>query len=92
MEKEPASSPPKPQAQQPLRIGGVHLKIVGESLGILQDFPAKLELTCSQEQTACRICFHEGERTLRVQSMAWNKYCPPGRDHWLNGLFSRLLL
>ena len=68
MEKEPVASPPQaqPQAQQPLRIGGVHLKIVGEGLGILQDYSAKLELTCTQEQAACRVCFHEGEWACMV--------------------------
>lgn len=66
MEKEPVASPPQaqPQAQQPLRIGGVHLKIVGEGLGILQDYSAKLELTCTQEQAACRVCFHEGSKKI----------------------------
>ena len=62
MEKEsaPQVSPPSQQ----LRICRVQLRIVGESLGILQDFGKKLELTSEGLDQQCRVCFHEG--TYRV--------------------------
>lgn len=43
-----------------LKISGVELKIVGESLGILKDYKESLDLVCVAEGDACRITFRKG--------------------------------
>ncbi len=47
-------------AAQRLCIAAVQLKIVGESLGILQDFGKQLELVSFVQQQTCRVTFKDG--------------------------------
>ena len=48
---------------QQLCIAAVQLKIVGESLGILQDFGKQLELNSCAEEKRCRVTFRDGTYT-----------------------------
>ena len=49
-----------------LKIAGVQLKIVGESLNILKDYKESLELTCVAEGAeTCRISFIKGSHWCR---------------------------
>ena len=48
-----------------LRVPAVHLRVVGESLEILQEFSSKLELTSTVEGSACRVCFRDGKYRAR---------------------------
>lgn len=43
-----------------LRVPAVQLRVVGESLEILQEFGSKLELTSTVEGRACRVFFRDG--------------------------------
>ena len=66
MDKQDGMDSSKDSPRQPahqLRIASVQLKIVGETLGILQDFGKKLELSCTTEQ-AVVVSFHDGTRTM----------------------------
>lgn len=45
-----------------LKLSGVELKIVGETLGILKDYKESLDLVCVAEGDACRITFRKGVR------------------------------
>ncbi len=64
--EKPGSEPttPSPEqgagATQRLCIAAVQLKIVGESLGILQDFGKQLELVSFVQQQTCRVTFKDG--------------------------------
>lgn len=61
-----ASEPATPNSEQAagaaqqLSIAAVQLKIVGENLGILQDYGKQLELVSSAEQLTCRVSFKDG--------------------------------
>ena len=43
-----------------VRLPAVQLRVVGESLGILQEFSQTLELTCAAEGKTCRVVFRNG--------------------------------
>ena len=43
-----------------LKISGVELKIVGETLSILKDYKESLDLVCVAEGDSCRITFRKG--------------------------------
>jgi len=47
-----------------LRVPAVQLRVVGESLEILQEFGSKLELTSTVEGRACRVFFRDGKETV----------------------------
>lgn len=49
-----------------LKITGVELKIVGETLNILKDFKEKLDLVCVAEGEFCRISFNKGKNVKRI--------------------------
>ncbi len=74
LEKPAGSEPTTPNSEhgsgpgQQLCIAAVQLKIVGESLGILQDFGQRLELVSLAEHQTCRVSFKDG--TCPVSS-AW---------------------
>ena len=51
--------PPSPLARK-VKLAGVQLKIVGESLSIIQDFKDSLDLLCVAEGETCRVTFSKG--------------------------------
>ena len=54
---------PSPLPGRTLKIAGVHLKIVGETLNILKDYKDNLDLTCVAEgRESCRVAFNKGKR------------------------------
>ena len=54
---------PSPVPARTLRIAGVQLKIVGETLNILKDYKEILDLTCvAESRESCRISFNKGKR------------------------------
>jgi hypothetical protein len=58
------SKPPSSSAiARTLKLSGVDLKIVGETLGILKEFKESLDLVCVAEGDACRINFRKGIRS-----------------------------
>lgn len=62
MDKEPQSSAFSP-AGRTLRIGFVQLKVVGEALAILQEYPGQMldmEVQAAAPERT-RVCFFEGE-------------------------------
>ena len=58
-----SSKPPSSSSiAKTLKISGVELKIVGETLGILKDYKESLDLVCVAEGDTCRITFRKGVR------------------------------
>ena len=51
-----------------LKISGVELKIVGETLSILKDYKESLDLVCVAEGELCRITFRKGDALLMEMS------------------------
>ena len=60
-ERERDWGTPGPGSARQLRVPAVQLRVVGESLEILQEFSSKLELTSTVEGRACRVCFRDGK-------------------------------
>lgn len=50
-----------------LKIPGVELKIVGETLSILKDYKESLDLVCTAEGDTCRITFRKGVRRTLIR-------------------------
>lgn len=49
-----------PPIAKTLKISGVELKIVGESLSIIKEYKERLDLVCVAEGDSCRINFKKG--------------------------------
>ena len=51
-----------PVSARTLRIAGVQLKILGETLNTIKDYKENLELTCVAEgRESCRVSFNKGK-------------------------------
>ena len=64
-----------------LKLSGVELKIVGETLGILKDYKESFDLVCVAEGDACRITFRKGvrcthRRVINVDPRPFQMICP----------------
>ena len=58
----------KQESQDGVRLTEVQLKVVDETLEVLQKFDQKLSLECKRVGKACKVCLRNGKIAFRTQT------------------------